>query len=1565
MAESSSSSTDPPAGSEEAAEEFVSDNGVGALVCALAVGVICRAYLKHWIPLPYTVMILLIGICIGLIVVFSDNSLGNDLEESLDKVRFMNPEIIFFALLPILIFESAFFTDVHIFMRELWQVLALAGPGVVVASVLTGTFARYAFPYDWSWDTSLYFGAMMSATDPVAVVALLKELGVSERLSVLIEGESLMNDGTSIVVFSVFFDAATGVAKSDAPTIIKQFFRLALGGPAVGIMVGFCSAFFVGFILEDPLSEITTTVVACYGAFLISEGTPVKVSGVLALVVCGLYMSFYGRPRISGNVQERLHDFWSVLGYLANTIIFFITGLVVAQGSFGPENEIVPSDWGYLIALYLFVHVVRALVVLMCYPVLKRGYGTDWRQMMVLWYGGLRGAVGLTLALIVREDPAIDVVTGDRVLFLMAGLALMTLVINGSTTGHLIHVLGLDGASRAQTEVFIRACSAIEAKLEHVVDELRKDRFLGDSDWPIVWRYIPVLTGRVYWHRIRYGSIELANGEEQMAIDDDTPLRPNRLFHLPPRLRNRWASYYSTFHNQGVNSATLEEIGDVIEHNLAAEAGNEQYRGLDTTVHMPSNGGIRRQVSTPFTSENSGRHALDRPLSRMTLSEHGKPLAPLDRAKLIASGDSMGSSDEENSRLVAQLGSFALEDSDRHLGVVSPDRGRPPLLLRSKSTHARVALEKDTAVNLTHFSSVPGLPSGMTRSQSSAVMSTMEPNLLQLKATVQEARTKLSKVNADLAKAEAFAKTAVRSRGNQALRLEESPSLAEDTFSERGMDESRSRGTSGSAVRLSNKLVRSLTKSQAPPEVQALAAARTRFVNAVKANYVTNFRKGWLSDSGLRVLQDNADEQLDKPEEPVSEWSRLKSSFVIPDSQLNIANKLRDLPFLGSVVSGLIFKRLAFIFELASNFIAAHEDINIQELLPESPSADQLAHENITQLSEASATLGQQLPAFPEVARSLKTQVSARFLLYRHRQFVDELMHDGFINESEYETLMHENTVFRTMLDDHPYAEELPPRHILLRRVPFLRDLPDEEVERLVSDDSFCKDEFHGSNIVLLKQGGLRLNSGASKGEQGWYYIVRGSVQMTLSTQGEETEDQDQEQQRPQMLHAGAVFGMTDQMLDRPFRATYTSSSFVHLVVFHKQQLLEDSAENAVLARSMWRSVGVSLLRKFYGFHRMTLGEMQKLIFSSEFVDLMQEGVGVGVSRIGVKLAEIQAAASLKHAHEKGSMASLGADTDDGAIHVRKTGRDAHLEHTLTKMGIFDSDQLAVAQLPQQEQEVALPPSKRLKQVEVDSGYYILLVVGNLLARPAVDGIPAVGEHSAPCLLTSVSGQLVFSMTSKLFLIPLAAITRARSEFVTEKEKTILRKGAVQGLNDYAVHRARPAEVSVSNLSGRRQPSARNSLETRQALSQQHSTMARRARGNSDAAEYEAADRMNGLRAQDGGEGEGSGDEGLVDEPHKSFTAVRMGTGLKLVPVQHSQRDLQRETMTSIAENTRRLPAERNWVAEYNDSSLHSSSSSWRASSTNTSSMEVKAAESPPPAAPQPSSPTSKWRTHV
>eukprot|EP00755_Sulcionema_specki_P008567 Sspe_Gene.41300::Locus_19977_Transcript_2_3_Confidence_0.600_Length_1840::g.41300::m.41300 len=274
------------------------------------------AFFRHWgarIPLvnklPYTVLIFSIGTLFG----FATN-LGYPLS-NYDGLAHMDPHEIFFIFLPILIFESAFATNYHIFKKVILGCLLMAGPGLMVSAALTGTMAKFVFTeYEWSWVTSLLFGTVLSATDPVAVVALLKELGASASISTMIEGESLFNDGTAIVFFNILKDAVpNGKIEKEWHEIVIEFCRVSLGGPLVGLILGFSVKYSLKAVFNDPLIEVTVTVFAAYVTFFVCEGF-LAVSGVLGLVMLGCFLSYH-RQCISPEVEHTLHHFWEITVY--------------------------------------------------------------------------------------------------------------------------------------------------------------------------------------------------------------------------------------------------------------------------------------------------------------------------------------------------------------------------------------------------------------------------------------------------------------------------------------------------------------------------------------------------------------------------------------------------------------------------------------------------------------------------------------------------------------------------------------------------------------------------------------------------------------------------------------------------------------------------------------------------------------------------------------------------------------------------------------------------------------------------------------------------------------------------------------------------------------------------------------------------------------------------------------------------------------------------------------------------------------------------------------------------
>ena len=403
-----------------------------------------------------------------------------------------------------------------------------------MAACLTAAVCCTFFDYDLTWAEGMLFGAILSATDPVAVVSLMKTLGASERLVTVIEGESLFNDGTAVVLFLAL---KAGLSTEDSGvtlgfgSLLYFFFRMALCGPLLGLMWGIFTTNALAWILNDAVSEIAVTLLSCYSVFAIAEVVPAPstghapfVSGVLAVVALGVYMSAKGHSRISPEIEHQLHSFWAMLSWIMNAIIFYLSGAIIIEKGIYEFKAIRGRDFGYCIILWFALNVIRAIVVACHYPILKRvsEYGFSRAFAAVLTWGGLRGAVGLSLALITEGDDTIDEQLRDRVLFHTAGVALLSLLINGTTTEVLIKLVGLDAVPRAEADAFLDLVKEIDMHTDKFVENLKLDPYLKSAQFNSMWLYLPVYSRELYIRRA-------------MLIVDESD--------IPMRLRSRWRRY--------------------------------------------------------------------------------------------------------------------------------------------------------------------------------------------------------------------------------------------------------------------------------------------------------------------------------------------------------------------------------------------------------------------------------------------------------------------------------------------------------------------------------------------------------------------------------------------------------------------------------------------------------------------------------------------------------------------------------------------------------------------------------------------------------------------------------------------------------------------------------------------------------------------------------------------------------------------------------------------------------------------------------------------------------------
>ncbi|GMH43152.1 hypothetical protein BSKO_11074 [Bryopsis sp. KO-2023] len=479
----------------------------------LLLGLFVANFLRK-LPIPYTALLLITGLVFGFAHKRLTTGQVGDESLSIEEIKFedgyerlgiglqiwtgIGPELLLLIFLPSLIFASAFSLDFHIVKRVFGQVLTLAGPGVIIGTGLIALFARYGLPYDWCWPKCLLFGAMLSATDPVAVVALLKEVGASAKLGHVIEGESLFNDGTAFVFFLLFRDmipATDSCLREDGNKFepecpmekrrsfgesVEFFSKLALGGPAVGIMCGLFATLWIKFVFNDLLVEISLTFVSAYLTFYLAEDVW-GVSGVLAVVALGIFMGTFARDRVSSRVHEPMHVFWEMMEYFANTMIFIYTGVKVAIEINEQQDVISGADWGWAVLLYIVLNAVRALTVVILYPILSRmGYGLTMKDAIVMVWGGLRGAVGLALALIVELDYR-NLPPNFRalVIFHMGLMAVATLIINGTTMPYLLKLLGTTTTSPEKLEVLLHVVKELE---DTDLSKVEQDLMLGDAD---------------------------------------------------------------------------------------------------------------------------------------------------------------------------------------------------------------------------------------------------------------------------------------------------------------------------------------------------------------------------------------------------------------------------------------------------------------------------------------------------------------------------------------------------------------------------------------------------------------------------------------------------------------------------------------------------------------------------------------------------------------------------------------------------------------------------------------------------------------------------------------------------------------------------------------------------------------------------------------------------------------------------------------------------------------------------------------------------------------------------
>lgn len=454
----------------------------------LIIGAILKSLLKHS-RLPYTVGLFAIGIILGVMNRTGVFQSLPELHDAVSSVANINPDLILYLFLPILIFDAAYELNLHIFKKTLANATLLAAPGLIICMLLTGALMMGVATFipgfeSWTWAFALMFGALISATDPVAVVALLHELKTSKRFSTFVDAESLLNDGTGIVCFMLFFGAYAAEEATHASPVITFIREVGLS-TLLGFLLARIVIWFITRINSEEMVQNSVIILAAYLTFILSQYY-LGVSGVIALVAFGLTVTYVGKPRLKPQVNTFMEHFWELLTYIANTLIFILVGVVIA--------EKVDFSWGalgVLILIYIALNLIRFAMIMLLYPVMKRlGYGLTRRESVILTWGGLRGALAMTLALMVSYTPAIPEDIRSQVLFFTAGIVTLTLCINATTMRALLNRLGLTHVPSARTMLAYRIEKSIRDNSEKYLEGLKKRDALEGANWHKVESYM-------------------------------------------------------------------------------------------------------------------------------------------------------------------------------------------------------------------------------------------------------------------------------------------------------------------------------------------------------------------------------------------------------------------------------------------------------------------------------------------------------------------------------------------------------------------------------------------------------------------------------------------------------------------------------------------------------------------------------------------------------------------------------------------------------------------------------------------------------------------------------------------------------------------------------------------------------------------------------------------------------------------------------------------------------------------------------------------------------------------
>lgn len=420
---------------------------------------------SKWLKMPFAVGLLLGGILVS--------AIQQQFSWEFFQYFHFSPEIVFYVFLPTLIFESAYHLNFRYLRRILREVVTLATVGLLIAVVIVGFGAHYFLGVPLG--VSLLFGALISATDPVAVLAIFKEVHAPQKLETIVDGESLLNDATALVLFQfllgVFITKEIVFSSADTFREIFYFIVTLVEGVGVGLAFGFIFSTLIAKSKTKGV-QLTLSLVLAHVTFLVAEGL-LGVSGILATVIAAFIMGNYGRRKLKSETKKSFSEIWQFLGFISNALIFILLGLRIGQINF-------MLYWQPILIMGVIVLLVsRPISTYFSFFLTnlsrpKKEKISFGYQSVVMW-GGIRGALAAAAVLLIPED----YIYADLLQALTAGIILMTFLFNGLSISWLLKKLKIIDFSKTEKMQHLEAKILISDQIEVYLDSLLDRKYIS------------------------------------------------------------------------------------------------------------------------------------------------------------------------------------------------------------------------------------------------------------------------------------------------------------------------------------------------------------------------------------------------------------------------------------------------------------------------------------------------------------------------------------------------------------------------------------------------------------------------------------------------------------------------------------------------------------------------------------------------------------------------------------------------------------------------------------------------------------------------------------------------------------------------------------------------------------------------------------------------------------------------------------------------------------------------------------------------------------------------------